>query len=316
MGEVLVRPFRSRDLSDVVTLWNQCLTKDPITEERFWRLFVLGADFDRSGALIAEQDGVIVGFLQAIVRRVPAGSAGLQADQGWITVFFVHPGHRRRGIGSRLMEAGIAYLRQKGRTSVTCNGYAPYYIFPGVDVDYTEALAFMEAQGFAVMSEPIAMGMRLEGVRMPPAVRERWDELKEKGYEIRMFRREDTLELLEFAEANFPHWAPSVLDGLQHGNLEIVVATCQGEIVGFTQWENTYNDPPHGAQGRFGPFGVRADLRSNGLGAVIFYYLIERATGNGARYLWFGWAGGRNRTFYERAGCVVTRQFKLFKKSL
>jgi GNAT superfamily N-acetyltransferase len=153
-------------------------------------------------------------------------------------------------------------------------------------------------------------------VRMPEGVQAKWAELKADGYEVRMFRREDTLPLLAFVEEHFAHWQPSILDGLQHGNLEIVVATLQGEFVAYTQWENPYNDPPKGAQGRFGPFGVRPDLRSKGIGAVLFYYLIERVTGNGARYLWFGWAGGRNLSFYERAGCVVTRQFHLFRREV
>lgn len=316
MSEVSIRPFRQRDMAPVVALWNHTLTKDPITEERFWQLFLLDCNFDPEGFLIAEQDGEVVGALQAMVRRYPIGSLGLQPTMGWITLFFVSAKHRRAGIGSRLMEAGLSFLRAKGRTEVMCNGYAPYYIFPGVDDDFPEALAFLARHGFDKVSDPVAMGMRLEGVRMPDPVREKRAELLKEGYEIRMFRREDTLPLLDFTEKHFPHWQPSLLEGLQKANLEIIVALHDGEMVGYTQWENPYNDPPKGAQGRFGPFGVRADLRSKGIGAVIFYELIERVTGAGARYLWFGWAGGRNLSFYERAGCVITRQFRLFKRGL
>ena len=316
MPTFTVRPFAPSDLPPVVALWNRCLSKDPITEERFWQLFLLDCNFDASGALVAEADGEPVGFLHAIVRKYPVGSLGLDPTRGWITAFFVDPAYRRRGMGTALLEAGLDFLRSKGRTEVWCNGYAPYYVFPGIDEEYTGALSFVEAKGFAKLSSPVAMGMRLEGVRMPDKVRERYAELRQEGYEVRMFRREDTLPLLEFAEKHFAHWAPSVLDGLQHGNLEIVVATQHGEVVGFTQWENSYNDPPKGAQGRFGPFGVRSDLQSKGIGAVIFYTLIERVAGNGARYLWFGWAGGRNLGFYQRAGCTVTRQFHLFRRLL
>lgn len=316
MSAFTIRPFRPADMTPVVDLWNRCLTKDPITEERFWQLFLLDCNFDVNGTLVAEADGRPIGFLQAILRRYPIGTLGLEPGRGWITVFFVDPAYRRQGIGSALMESGCAFLREKGRTEVWCNGYAPYYVFPGIDSDYTEALSLVEKQGFTRLSSPVAMGMRLEGVSMPEKVRERYAALQAEGYEVRLFRREDTLPLLDFMEKHFSHWAPSVLDGLQHANLEILIATQNGEIVGFTQWENTYNDPPRGAQGRFGPFGVRPDIRSNGLGSVIFYKLIERVTGQGARYLWFGWAGGRNLSFYERAGCQVTRQFHLFKKAL
>lgn len=316
MSALTVRPFGPKDLAPVVALWTRCLAKDPITEERFWQLYLLDCNFDPAGALVAEVDGTPVGFLHAIVRKFPIGTLGLEPNRGWITVFFVDPAFRRQGIGSALLAGGLEFLRARGRTDVWCNGYAPYYVFPGIDESYTEAQAFMEARGFSKFSSPVAMGMRLEGVRMPEKVAAKAAELAQDGYAVRLFQREDTLPLLDFMEKHFAHWTPSVLDGLQHGNLEILIATHHGEIVGFTQWENPYNDPPKGAQGRFGPFGVRPDLRSKGIGAVIFYTLIERVTGNGARYLWFGWAGGRNLSFYERAGCKVTRQFHMFKRAL
>lgn len=316
MSSVAIRTFAAADWRPVVSLWNRCLSKDPITEERFWQLFLLDVNFDAAGAQVAEIDGEVVGFLHAIRRRLPLGSLGLQTETGWITAFFVAPEFRRQGTGSRLLEAGLAFLKVHNRTQVLCNGYSPYYVFPGVDADYTEARAFLEAKGFRKVSDPVAMGMRLEGVRMPEAVRAKQALLQTEGYSVRQFRREDTLSLLNFAEEFFPHWQPSLADGLQHGNLEITAALRNGEVVGFAQWENPYNDPPAGSQGRFGPFGIRDDLRNRGIGAVLFYSLVEHVAGNGARYLWFGWAGGRNLSFYERAGCKVTRQFRLYKLAI
>ena len=316
MSAITIRPFGATDLAPVVALWNRCVTKDPITEERFWQFFLLDHNFDPEGALVAEANGRVVGFLQAMYRKYPMGTLGTDPNTGWITIFFVDPDFRRQGIATRLLETGLDFLRSKGRKVVMCNGYAPYYIFPGVDVEYEAANAFLQQHGFAVLSEPVAMGMRLEGVRMPEQVRQRYEALKAEGYEVRPFRREDTLPLLAFVEKHFPHWTTSIIDGLQHNNMETLIATCNGEIVGYTEWENTYTDPPKGAAGRFGPFGVAPDQRNKGIGAVIFYTLIERVTGNGHRYLWFGWAGGRNLHFYERAGCQVTRRFKFHKKAL
>jgi hypothetical protein len=57
-------------------------------------------------------------------------------------------------------------------------------------------------------------------------------------------------------------------------------------------------------------------MRSRGLGAVIFWTLAESVAAVGARELWFGWAGGRNQSFYDRAGCRVTRRFRQFKHPL
>jgi GNAT superfamily N-acetyltransferase len=318
-ASVTIQPFAAGDLSPVVVLWNRCLTKDPITEERFWRLFLLDANFDPEGALVARDGGGnVVGFLQAMARREPYGSLGLHEAQGWLTVFFVAPERRREGIGSRLLEAGLSFLRAKGRERVLCNGYAPYYIFPGVDVDYPEAGPFLEARGFQPASEAVAMGMPLEGARarMPERVREKAAEMTREGYDVRPFRTDDTLSLFAFVREQFPHWEPSLRDGLLHGNTEVVLATHRGAVVGYTQWQNPHNDPPDGAPCRFGPFGVHPEYRGKGVGAVIFHTMVERAAGNGARYLWFGWAGGRNLSFYERAGCAVTRRFRLYSHVL
>jgi GNAT superfamily N-acetyltransferase len=313
---VTIRPFAAADLTPVVALWNRCLPKDPISEERFWRLFLLDANFDPEGALVAAQGGEVVGFLQAMYRRYPLGSLGIQPEQGWVTAFLVAPERRRQGIGTRLLDEALAYLRMWGRTRVLCNGYAPYYLFPGVDEEYAEAHAFLQARGFTPGAEAVAMGMSLEGVRTPDSIRTRYDELGREGFEVHLFRREDTLPLIAFVEEHFPHWTPSLLDGLRAGNEEVSLATWDNEVVAYTQWQNPHNDPPSGVPGRFGPFGVHPDLRGRGIGAIVFYHLIERVSGNGARYLWFGWAGGRNLSFYERAGCRVTRRFRLYGKTL
>lgn len=316
MPAITVRPYAPEDLSATVSIWNRCLTKDPISEDRFWHHFLLDPNFDRDGALVAEIDGCRVGFLQVMVRQHPMPPIGLEPERGWLTVFFVDSERRRLGVGSALLAAGLRYLRDRGRREVWCNGYAPIYIAPGVDVDYTAAQQFLPARQFEPAAEAVAMGMRLEGVCMPPGVKRRRDHLHADGFEIRAFSRADTLPLIAFSERYFPEYGATILDGLSRGNEEIIVATFNGDVAGFTQWQNTYTDPPAGAEGRFGPFGVRPDLRDRGLGSVIFYTLIEHVLARGTRYLWFGWAGGRNLSFYERAGCEVTRRFQLFRRTV
>lgn len=107
-----------------------------------------------------------------------------------------------------------------------------------------------------------------------------------------------------------------LIDGLSRDNRDIILAVQNGRVIGYTQWQNTQTDPPGGAPGRFGPFGVHPEMRGNGLGAVIFFTLVEEVRRRGTRDLWFGWAGGRNLSFYERAGCRITRRFQLFATDL
>lgn len=306
MTSLEIRPYQASDWLAVVHVWNESVFKDPLTPERFWRLFLLDPNFRCEGFLVAELEGKLVGWMQVVTR----------AEQAWLTAFCVHPDRRREKVATRLWEAHQKALRKDGVQKILCNGYAPYYLFPGVDVDYKQAHSFLHSCGFQVHTDAVAMGMHLEGVATPPAIREARARLEGEGIEVRLFRREDTLPLLEFTNTHFPYWQDSLLDGLRQGNLEIMVALQQGEPVGLTQWENTYTDPPHGLAGRFGPFGIRDDMRSRGIGGVIFYSMIERAKAKGARYLWFGWAGGRNVAFYERMGCHITRRYVLYRREL
>ena len=307
---MMLRPFSAADFGPVVSLWNRSLTKDPISEDRFWQLFLLDPNFDVNGALVAECDGKIVGFVQAMARK------DVPSSVGWITIFFVCPEFRRGGIGRALIQSGLDYLRNAGCRRVSCNGYAPYYIAPGVDEDYHSAISMLSSLGFTTVAEPVAMGMKLEGIQMPDTVRERQLELQREGIYVRMFTRQDTFALLDFVERQFPEWKSCVHEGLRTGNLDIVIAERNGEIIGHTQWQNPQTDPPNGAPGRFGPFGVHKHYRGTGIGAVIFHVTIEFAQASGSRYLWFGWAGGRNLTFYERAGCTVTRRFAMMARDL
>lgn len=313
-SQTRLRPFQPADLEPVVGLWNHCLHKDPISTERFWRLYLLDPNFSAEGALIAESEGKPVGYLQALYTKTPPGLIVPKPDTGWITAFFVAPEFRRQGVGAELMRRGLQVLKDQGCSRATCNGYGPYYSFPGVNLDYGEAGAFMRALGFKSHAEAVAMSKDLEGVRTPEDVAERRKSLADDGTVVRWFEPADTLPLLQFSEECFPSWRSGLIDGLQHDNRDIMVVVRRGLVLGYTQWQNTQTDPPFGVPGRFGPFGVHPEMRGQGLGAVIFYALIEEVQKRGCRELWFGWAGGRNLSFYERAGCRVMRRFQLFAK--
>jgi mycothiol synthase len=304
----LIRPFEPEDLEPVVSLWNDCLAKDRVTVELFWRLILLDPDFSSAGALVAESVGKPIGFLLSIAPKM--------GNQGRIAAFFVAPGHRRQGIGRTLLEAGIAHLRARGCRKATCNGHAPYYFFPGVDHDYTAALAFMTACGFEASAEAVAMNLRFDELTHPDGFRQREALLKEEGLEVRPVRFSDTMALLAFAESHYPDWRQSYVQGLQVDRCNVFVATIGERVVGFTQWQNPLTDPPAGVAGRFGPFGVHPDMRGSGIGSVIFNEVVAHLRARGVESLWLGWAGGRNLTFYERMGCQITRRFRMFSRDL
>lgn len=78
--------------------WNQL----PLDWDRF-------LEFEPAGCLLAQCDGK------------PAGTATTIAYErlfGWVGMVLVHPGLRRRGLGTALLMAGIDYLEQNGVAAV------------------------------------------------------------------------------------------------------------------------------------------------------------------------------------------------------
>ena len=99
-----IRPAAQADIPGVLALWGSARTQHaatPDTPEAVER--ALGA------ILLAEEDGALIG-------------AVIAAFDGWRGNFYrlaVAPRYRRQGIGTALVRAGEAHLRQRGATRVT-----------------------------------------------------------------------------------------------------------------------------------------------------------------------------------------------------
>ena len=101
-------------------------------------------------SLVAEDDGKIVGHICfTAVTGVDASVAGLAP-------MAVMPGRQKRGIGSRLVEAGLEECRRAGFTVVVVLGHPEYY----------PRFGFRPASSFGLRSEydvpdPVFMAMEL-----------------------------------------------------------------------------------------------------------------------------------------------------------
>jgi GNAT superfamily N-acetyltransferase len=151
-----LREYHCYDVTGVVDLWNRCLPADPITREIFDDRILLDPNFDPAGCWVAMQDGRIVGFVYALVRRTPLPwgfESAFEHDRqiGWIFALFVHEDYRRQGIGSALLDRALAFLEAGGVKHVILGNYAPNYVLSGVDTEaYPGAREFLEHHGFAV----------------------------------------------------------------------------------------------------------------------------------------------------------------------
>jgi ribosomal protein S18 acetylase RimI-like enzyme len=85
--------------------------------------------FDREGLIVAEDNGVVVGFAHAGFGPADGQTAVNRAD-GVLCVLGVAPTHRRRGIGRELLHRAEEYLRIRGSTTIQagpCWPRDPFY---------------------------------------------------------------------------------------------------------------------------------------------------------------------------------------------
>jgi GNAT superfamily N-acetyltransferase len=314
MANATIRPFKINDLEQVVLLQNQCMPQDSVNSAVFQRKVLLDQNFDLRGCLVAEDQGKIVGFILGLRRLFKIEDSPDDSDKGWITLFFVHPDYREQGIGTALLEACESFLRSENRKTVWISSYAPNYFIPGVDVNaHEEAHRFLQHHGYVELVRPLSMDARLIQLETPDWVKQKQCEREQEGYRFEFFTPERTLELLDFMKQHFPgdwqRFAREKMTGITLGrNLpdEITLAIKDNKIEGFAQFEGE----------RFGPFGVNANLRGNGLGAILLFKTLNQMRAKGMHNAWFLWTSDQVAKLYSVAGFVESRRFALLRKEL
>lgn len=314
---VSYRSYQSGDEVKITALWNECLTKDPITAKRFRNLVLLDANFDPKGLCLAFDEEKLIGCVYAVRRLLPMYGTDLEPDNGWIPFFFVASDFQRSGVGAQLMANAVEFLKAAGRTNVLFASYAPNYILPGIDEDtYPEAFAFLQAQGFQTLYSPVAMDRNLVGYQIPEEVKEVKHAREAEGYSFATAQDKDLYEVITFANEKFnPDWGRAIREGILQGlPLErILVARENGTVVGFCIYGGYEGIPD-----RFGPFGVDPDQQGKGLGKILLHECLHCMRSEGLHGAWFLWTGEKSSAgyLYKKTGFEITRKFHVMKKTI
>lgn len=314
-GAVL-RAFRPGDGPGVVEAWRRSAPADPLTSGRFRSLVLLDANFDPDGLRVAVTGGRIVGAAYAVRRLVPQAGTDLEPEQGWIPFFFVDPAARGRGLGRRLLTDALDWLHGHGRTRVDFASYTPNYLLPGLDTGtYPEAAGLLASLGFRTLYEAAAMDRGLVGYRFPDEIARRRDDLTARGYRFTTPADDDLVDLIALAGTHFhADWARAIRECCAAGTpLDRIVVAREpsGRLAGWAM-HGAYE----AATERFGPFGVRAELRGTGLGKVLLHLVLERMRAHGAHGAWFLWTGEDSPAghLYRAAGFTTTRVFRVLRR--
>jgi ribosomal protein S18 acetylase RimI-like enzyme len=242
-----------------------------------WPVLPAGLDFLRTG-VVAEVAGEPVG-----VVCIEAGDDG----EGGVQLLLVDPAVQRRGIGTRLLEAGIERLRAAGATSVALGSGGHDYLWPGVPGDLPGAAGFFMARGWRFVYGVLDLVADLRGYRAPRGILER----AERGrVSIEIDPGPDAAaEVLAFEAATFPNW----LRAFRQATGPVLVARDRaGAIVGTLLLRGppdaTIFTPMLGQDaGTIGCVGVAASARGAGVGSGMVARASEllRDAGTGACHI-------------------------------
>lgn len=310
-----IRNYNQSYEKEVIDLWNKTLTADPITYHKFRRQALFDENFDSELCFVALENEQVVGFLLATKRKFPYLERGLEPTRGWINVMFVDQEHRRKGIGSALVKHAEKKLKSMGAETVTLGAYSPNYFFPGVDKDnYSEAIQFFDKMGYQAGKESYSMCKDLHGYQISKETQEKLTKAQEAGFSFINFEYKYALELLEFLKNEFGGgWKRNALISMQNNLAEdciLLVLDKDSKIVGFCMRMIDGNPM------RFGPIGVKEEVRNYGIGGILFDIMQFEMAKRGIYHLYFVSTDAPGRRFYERHGVKVFRTFVDYQKTI
>lgn len=299
---------------ELIMLWNNVMMADVISTQRFREKVIFDDNFDPELALVAIEDNKIVGFCFGYKRKYPYLDRGLEPTKGWISVLFVDIKHQNQGIGTKLVKEVESRLISKGAKTIVLGSNSPNYFYPGVDIkNYSDAVSFFEKMGYSDNGEAVSMSRSLWNYQIPQKIQQNEERFLQENIHFMKFQYKYSLQLLDFAKNNFGGgWKRDLFLHMQNGVAEDLIWIClrDEEIIGFCM------RGMGGIAERFGPFGVREDFRSKGVGAILFNHMLLDMKSNMIMHVYFLWTDGDAIKFYQRNGMEIVRKYKLMLKEM
>jgi ribosomal protein S18 acetylase RimI-like enzyme len=184
------RTFRNTDTPRLVSVWNESFTNrgaPRLVNNTMLERYVLAKPiFNPKGVIVAESNGVVVGFAHAAMSLNPFNTQKV----GVVCLVGVRPAFRRKGVGTELLKRAEQYLREQGAENLQAGGHWPNNPFymgiyggcesPGFLRSDTAAEPFLLKHGYridqkiAVLQHALDQPMKMFDPRFVP-LRQRFE---------------------------------------------------------------------------------------------------------------------------------------------
>lgn len=233
----------------------------------------------------------VVGVDDAAITSLVRDFGGVKV--GWITLLAVAPERQRTGLGRALVEQLVDRGRDEGLTELHTGNLAPRYVWPGVDLSNTAALAFFQELGFEAYDHGLNMLLPTTYRAAPP-----------KGVIV---ERETGDGAIGLARREFPQWEDEVARGIG-GGTTFAARDAEGETIAF----GAHSVNRHTW---IGPMATDPARRQGGTGhAVLAALAADVGERFGVDHAEISWVAPV--PFYAKAGAVAHRAFRMHRLRL
>ncbi|WP_208028431.1 GNAT family N-acetyltransferase [Rhabdothermincola sediminis] len=269
-------------LDELARLVDRALPQERLTADE-----LLASSWDDPGIVLGTPSGD--GAVSAVVR-----SFG-ELRIGWVKLIVVAPERQREGVGKALLHTAETWAFDQGASEVQLGGAAPFYLWPGVDVEMLGMLCLAESSGYESVGSEINMALPTEFRAEPPA-----------GVALRRVLDDRDIEAVQtFVSAHWPWWRPELDRGVEQGGCHAAFTVSAHDVVGFAC--HSVN-----RSGWIGPMGTDPQRRHAGVGHALLGALCADLMVAHITRAEISWVGPVR--FYAKAGARVSRSFRSYRK--
>jgi GNAT superfamily N-acetyltransferase len=243
--------------------------------------------WDDPGVVLGDADGL--GAVSACTRR--------HGDRtiGFVKLVAVDPDARRAGRGRALLAAAEQWAWDNDAAEVRVGAAAPFYLWPGCDVQHLAALCLFEAAGYwavgAEVNMRVATSFRAEP---PPGVTL-----------VRALDDDVVAAMVALVRAHWPEWEAEAMRAVEHGCCHVAFradADVEGGALGFAC--HSVN-----RAGWIGPMATDPTDQRGGVGTALLSRLCTDLRIAEMPHAEVAWVGPVS--FYAKAaGASVSRVFR------
>jgi len=319
-----IRELKDNEIDELVRLFNVVFQEAyygyPVSKEKFLQR-LNNPDFYKK-ALILNHTDKIGGFILANTAK--RESKWYTPDKGYISLIMIHPEFRRRGFGKALVEEALNFLKKKGGREIEI-GFNPLTFWPGIDLNWDEAILFFKKLGFKEKKTSVSMVANLKTLKVPGEILEKERRLNREKIFIRPYLKDDREILLNFVKKNFSYeWYEEVRSkiekvkvgftgyGLDFNTLydpeSVLVVLKKEKIIGFSIFSKNFEKK---GLGHFGPVGIQRDFQGKGIGVVLLFKTLKEMKNKRIvrADLWTDYKGYQARHYYPKAGFRIVKKW-------